>query len=446
MSVVYLTFGSIAKLHNNSKLSVSPIGELSNRARTYAKDPAVFTSDTAGSEVALEVFMADRDGADITTTQTVADMMISIGDWLYSQAMLGNITSSQQNTLASLQAKFATDINISSIGDMVTNNQIWFPSYVTGKLVSNAETQDYTIWFSDPYFRSQYPEVTFTIVHPIPLEEMDTLMTMNYQQIDARFQQETPDKIEQRTHQLTQQAEWPYTERSVISFKIYDLINTPKFNLGYWRYVTWGNGADAQDQLYEQIKSEILKDSRYTEAQWEEKIPDLFNAMEFYIIPYFNQYGLENRTTGARTYSPIVDRESAMTLVDDYFTPTFGSDHIIKSLQFVPFMYKSTLCAFLGKPTNQNGLIKIKDMVPDYQLIPSTDSDFDLMSSETMSFILQMENLIAAAETVTPTNLVPTGVSRITRNKKLYVSNRAGNAKCLMLTKWQMIQDGVVTG
>lgn len=444
MSVIYLTFGSIAKLHNNSKLTVSPIGELSNRARTYAKDPAVFTSDTTGSEVALEVFLADRDGADITTTQTVAELMIGIGDWLYAQAMAGNISNNVVNTLASLQAQFSTDITVSSIGEMVTNNQIWFPSYVTGQLVSNSETQNYTIWFSDPYFRSQYPEVTFTIVHPIPLAEMDTLMSMNYQQIEDRFQRETPDIIEQRTHTLTDQAEWPYTERSVVSFKIYDLINTPKFNLGYWRYVTWGNGVDAQDQLYEQIKNEILKDSQYTEAQWEEKIPDLFNAMEFYIIPYFDQYGLTNRTTGARTYSPITDRETMMDLVDKYFTPTYGSAHVIKSLQFVPFLYKSTECAFLGKPTNQNGMIKIKSMVPDYQLIPATDSDFDLMSPDTANFIKQMESLIAAAESVTPASLLPAGISRVTRNGQLCVANRAGNAKCIMLTKWQMIQDGII--
>lgn len=445
MSVSYLSFGSIAKLHNNSQLTVSPIGELSNKARTYAKDPGVFSSDTAGSETVLYVFLSQRDGADITLTQALADIQIGIGDWLYGQAIINNITNNHANTLASLQAQFTANIEILDIGDMVTDNRIWFPSYVKGRISVNAELQDFIIWYSDAYFRSQFPIVTFAVVHPIPLEEMDSLMSMNYQQIEARFQQETPDKIEDRTHALTSQAEWPYTERKVISFNIMDPINTPRFNVGYWRYVCWGDGLDAEDQLFEQIKSEILANSKYTEAQWEEKIPDLFNALEFYVIPYFDRYGLENRTTGARTYSPIVDRETMMTLVDQYLTPNMTPAHVIKSLQFVPFLYKSTECAFVGKENNQGGLIKIKDMVSDYQLIPSTDSDFELMSGTTMDFIRQMEGLIAAAEVVTPVSLPPNGTSRITRFGKTFVAKRAGKAKILALTKWQMIQDGFIT-
>jgi len=445
MSVVYLSFGSIARLHNNSLLTVSPIGELTNKARTYAKDPGVFTLSTP-SETVLFNFLSQRDGVNIVLPQAQAEVQINISDWLYGQAKINNITSSRPNTLALLKSQFTNGVEIVDIGEMVTNNAIWLPSFVKGNITVGAETHEFIMWMADAYFRDQYPIVSFTIVHPLPLtdKEMDTVFEMNYQELDKRLAKETPDVIEKRTKALTQDAAWPYTERNIISFQILDLTNVGHYSIGYWTYLEWGNGEDAEDQLLDQIQQEILANTDHTRPEWEEKIPDLFNPIEFYVVPSFNRLGLINKTNGAAQYSPIVDQETCMDLVNFYLTPNMTADHVIKSTQHVPHLYKSFSCAFVAKLNNREGMRKVNALYKDYSLIGSGDSDFGGMNDETTEFIRQMENLLAAAEIVTPISLPPAGITRIERFGKVCVAKRVGKAKYIVITRWQMVQDGLV--
>jgi hypothetical protein len=444
-TVVYLSFGSISPLYNNALESLSPIGELSNKSRTYARDPGVFANDNAASVTELFNFLSQNNNVDIKMPANLALVQINIGDWLYAQAKQGNITSSRPGTLALLQATFSNNIEITDIGEMVTDNTIWFPSFIHGTHTVGAAKHEFYLWFADAYFQDQYPVVKFTVCHPLPIGEMDFLMNANYKQIEARFDLETPDVIEDRTHALTNQAAWPYTERKVLGFQILDLINTPNYNMGYWRFVAWGNSSDAEDQLFEQIQKEILDNSQFGRPRWEEKIPDLFNPLEFYVIPSFDRYGLTNKTNGAKNFSPIADRETMQVLVDKYLTPNMTPAHVIKSMQVVPVLYKSLSCAFVAKLNNRPGMEKITALFPDYSLIESTDPDFDLMNSATMEFIRQMENLLAAAEVVTPTSLPPTGVTRVMRFGQVYVARRIGKVKILVMTRYQMLQDGVVS-
>lgn len=444
MTTSYLSFGSVAKLHNNSLLVTSPIGELSNKSRTYAKDPGVFSLSTANSETVLYNFLSQKNNADIVMPQALAEAQIGIGDWIYTEASAGNIIGNRANTLALLKTTFTNKIEILDIGEMVTNNVLWYPSFIFGNHLVGSEKQPFYLWFANEYFRTQYPKVSFTIVHPLPLSEIDSLLTLNYQQLAARLAKETPDIIEDRFHGLTQNAAWPYTDRGVDKFQVLDLINIPNFNDAYWRYVEWGNGADAEDQRYDQIKAEILAVTKHPESEWEEKVPDLFNPLEFYVLPYFTNLGVVNKTNGASTLSPIVDRETMMVLVDKYLTPNMTSAHVIKSTQVVPFLYKSMACAFVAKLNNRKGMEKIRAVIPDYQLIPSSDTDFDLMSGATMEFVRQMENLLAAAEVTTDISLIPSGVTRITRFGKLCVAKRIGKVKYVVITRWQYITDGVI--
>lgn len=442
--ISYLSFGSIAKLHNNSLLSVSPIGELSNKSRTYAKDPAVFSATPNSTETVLYNFSSLNDNTEFVMEADIANVQISISDWLYEEAKLGNITGDRGLTLNLLQSRFTNQIEITDIGEMVTNNNIWMPSFVTGNHIVAKDKQAFYIWFANDYFATQYPKVSFTIVHPLPLTEIDSLLTLNYQQLAARLALETPDVIEARVHTATQNMAWPFTDRDVDKFQVLDPINTPNYNDAFWRYMEWGNGTDAEDQRYDQIKAEILAVTKHPETEWEEKVPDLFNPLEFYVLPFFDRLGARNQTNGASIRSPIVDTETDMVLVNKYLTPNMSSPHVIKSTQIVPFLYKSTACAFVAKVNNRLGMEKIGTVIPDYQLIPSTDQDLDLMSKTTMEFLLQMENLLAAAESVTPISLVPSGITRITRFGQLYVAKRVGKVKYLVMTRWQYIKDGVI--
>lgn len=439
----YLSFAAIAEFANNGVKAVSPIGEISNKSKTYSKDQGVFTLLGQASATVLHNFISLDGTTEISLPTTIANKQLEISNWLVDQTKLGNITDSRPNTLALLKAQFSSGVEIIDVGEMVTNNRYYLPSFVSGNHIVGSEKQAFYLWFADEYFKRQYPRVVFGVVHPLAVAAMDDLMPMNYEQMAARLALETPDVIDKRLHELTENAAWPVTDGTTISFQIMDLINTPKSVTGWWRYIWWGNGVDAEDTLFDQMRTEIMAKTKFTLAQWEEKIPDLFNPIEFYVIPNWNRYGLLNKTNGAREYSPIVDEESRLTLVNKYLTPNMTSAHVIKSTQYVPFLWRSIVCAFVSKVNNSDATKKIQGLYPDLALRPSTDSNFDEMRAETMEFIRQMENLLAAAEVMTDVSLPLPGITRVTRFNKMYASKRVGRAKFLVLTKWQMIQDKV---
>ncbi|WP_228493109.1 hypothetical protein, partial [Pseudomonas aeruginosa] len=64
--------------------------------------------------------------------QAIAEAQIGVSNWLYEQALSGKVTDSRPNTLALLKAQFTTSVVIEDVGEMVTNNTIWLPSFVRG--------------------------------------------------------------------------------------------------------------------------------------------------------------------------------------------------------------------------------------------------------------------------------------------------------------------------
>jgi len=440
MTTTYLSFAEIAKLHNSK--AVSPIGELSVRARTFEVDPDVFSLD-ASTEVVLYNFAAIKDNTPTTLPKDLATRQLNIADWLYQQALNGNLTQSRADCMALLKATFTSGIEFTAVGDMVTNGSIWLPSVVKGNHLVTAsgstqtDSQSFVLWFADAYFQDQYPTATYMIVHPVPITEIDSLYTMNFQQLQARLDLETPDVIAEREHEIADNS--PYTLRSVSGFNVYDLINVPSFVKAYWRILTRGNYVE--DSVLEQIRKEILANSKYTEEQWGEKIPDLFNPNEFYGIIRFDRLGLLNKTNNTSTLSPIVDHETEFKFVDVYLTPNMSTDHVIKSTQSIPSLYKSLQYSMTAKVNNRDGFQKMSDILTDYQLIDSKDPDFGLISADTRKYLLEIENLLAAAEVVTEFSLPPQGITTVRRFGKLWVTKKVNQIKYMLLTRYQMVQD-----
>lgn len=443
MSKNYLSFASIAKLRNNTPLTVSPIGELSNKSLCYTKDPAGFSANPV-TETVLYNFLTTDGTKEIAMTQAIAEQEIQISDFLYQEAIKGNVGKDRGTTLNLLQQNFTVNVEITEVGEMITNNVVWLPSYVKGKHIEGKDKNDFTLWFADDYFLRQYPRLSLLIVHPLPVEEMDTVFTLNHQQLDERLTKETKAVLEKRIATATQNTRYPYSDRLVFESEIMDLINTPSFSMGEWTVLGWGNLTDSEDAIIDKIAEELKANSKHTDDELAEKYPNIFNPVEFYAIPYWDRIGIQDKTTGGSTYSPIVDRETSDNNVTKYLVPNMTKDSVIKSMQIFPFHYKSIEVAIVGKPQNRAGFKKASQVYGDYQLIQAGDSDFENMSETTMAFVYGMQELLAAAESTTPYNLPPQGIGVTTRFNQLYVTRRIGKIKFLMMTRYQFQNDGLV--
>lgn len=440
MSNVYSSFCLNSDLIVNG--STAPIGELTTKTIGYAKDPDFYK--VANQPCSLVTFRGVSDTSNYEKIPTDhAQAVIGMLNWLYAQAKDGKTTNSSAGCLQLLSTQYSVGWEWISASIMVTNNQIWMPSSINFKLtVANVE-HEFKIWFANEYLEVEFPYRDIYVIHPIGIAGIDVLAEMNYQQLNIRLKEETQAKVEKRVHETLGSSKYPYTHREVKSFDIYDLINTPFFNAGDWTIIYYGNPNDAEEETYEAIRQCILKNSKYGEDKWADVIPDLFNPSEFAAVPYWNEFSLRNETAAGSVLSPVYTHKTGTDLPEVY-GKLWTTGTAIESLQIVPILYKSAKIAFIGKPKNSQGKTKFTDFFKDYQLIPSDDSQAGQMSQVTSDFVLDLENMIAAAEIVTPNGIPPAGIQRITKNGKLYISKQSGKIKITMISRYQFVLDGLL--
>lgn len=422
--------------------STSALGELTVKTSSYAKEPNYYFKDN--KNCSLVVFRGISETSKYEKIpSTHSAPIIEMLNWLYEQAVGSKVTNSSQSCLQLLKSTYTTGWNWKAVGTMVTNNDIWLPSSINFTYEVSSVVHEFKIWFANSYFEVEFPYRDIYVVHPVAIESIDNLMTMNYKQIQELLYSETTDKIEERVKELIGDNLYPYSARTTMSFNIYDLVNTPNYNKGVWTIIYYGNPTDGEEEAQEEIKKSILANSQYDETKWSPKIADLFNPLEFTIIPHFDEIGISNETVLGSTYTPVFTFKTGDRLAQKY-ADFYTSDEIIESLQVVPVLYKSGKMSFVGKPKNNSGKTHFLDVYPDYQLIPSTDSQSGAMSKTTTKMIFDLEELIAAAETVTPDGIPPTGIQRVTKNERLYLTKRTDNVKLTIITRYQFIKDGLL--
>lgn len=441
MLVNFLSFGSIPELHDRHPLVTSPIGEPTGSELTFSKDPNYYPSKD-GSTTLINFYSRSSDDEEVTIDQTVIDRQNEITVWLLDQGKRGNLTQNAQECLQQLRATFTKDVEIVSVGEMVTNGTLYLPAFVEMNFTTAEDEITARVWYATGYFSAEYPFREILIALPLPPEDMDFLINHNHLEIESRLEKETPDVIQERINGLTVGQKYPYTARKSVKFEFIDTTNNQTVPI-FFTAIIYGNASDVDEQLYETIKEEILNNSVFDETVWEPHLPDLFNPLEFTCVPYWNTVGLINETKAASTYSPIGDYADSLVLPTKY-CPTINSQDLIKSLQTVPFMYNNTLVAFVAKAKNYGGKIKIRELYPDYQILSALDYDNGRVEPETFDFIRQMETLLSAAEVVRPDGIPPAGVKRLVRNDILYVTKRIAKVNYLCPTYWQMVKDGVI--
>lgn len=440
-TTLYSCFAVIHDLVLNG--STSPIGELTNQTKTYSKEPDIyFGQDNPVDLYSFRGVSATSMYEKIPTE--FVNPVIEMCKWLYTQATQNKTTESSQSCLQLLKATYTTGWVWNDVGKMITNNAIWLPSSISFTLEVGGVTNEFKIWFANEYFRVEFPYREIYVIHPIPIDDIDFLAEKNYKQVKIRLQDETTAMIEERVQKLVGDNTNPYTARIVMSFDIYDRLNVPNFNRGDWTIIYYGNPNDAEEETYEAIKNCILTHSKYPETDWADVIPDLFNPLEFAVIPYWNELGLINETPAGSTFTPIYTVKDGLELPKRYGA-FWGETSVIESTQIVPHLYKSAHMAFVGKPKNHGGRDRILMIYPDYQLIPSTDSQAGMMSKDTAKFIIDIEEMLAAGEIVTPDGMPPKGIQRVIKDGKLYITRRSSKVKLTMISRYQFVQDGVIT-
>lgn len=419
------------------------LGVIDNKGLSYAMYPQLYYKDKELLElIVFRGVEGTEQQAKIPSTHS--DKVLDVLSFMLEKALEGKFDSSSANCLQLVTSEFTTGYNFLSIGDMVTNGKVYLPAHIQFTLTVDKVEHDFKVWFALENFKGEFPYRDIYVFPPVPPSEIDILLTYNYKELQARFALETAAKLEARIKKLIGDNVVPYTWRDVLSYDIYDLINKPQTTKGDWTIILWGNPTNAGDEINEAIKNCILGNSDKSEGDWEPVLPDVMNPLEFFIVPNWESVGLPNETNLGSTYSPITQYTNSDTYVQKY-ADFYEASFLRSSLQFVPHLWKSIVMGIVGKPRNNLNQTTFTSVFPDYQLVPSTDYQRGMVSELTEKFIVQVENLLAAAEMADENNIITSGVSKVIRKDRLYLTLKIDKVKFTCISRYQYVKDGIIT-
>lgn len=427
-------FAHIGALVDNATAVVAPIGELAPIGMTYAREKAYYTNSSYPA-VSLTVFSAkDDQGVSSIVDGSVAGKILEAINWIYTKSVAGHFS----NDIAAFETlflnNFSGNLGIARTGTMIRYGSVWCPEAVEIVLLGLSIDTKANIWFSSEAFLNQYDEMEIRVVPP--LANLDHFFDL-YTNVKTKTDLITTGSIVERAEVLADR--YPYTRLRIDTF---DWVNPldPSIKIPVdWPSLLYGVAGDNLDSVKELLVEYILENSTHSREEWTELFPDLFTSTEFIITPFWNSYAIPNRVLESGMYSPVINTNTARTLVKK---TTFGNHYtetwIVQRLDIAATTYKSLAIGIVGGPDNRDAGYHLTDNFEDYLLVSSVHPDFHRMSSRTREFVLMLTEMLRIAEEATPYTTVPIGYTRIKRNGIYYIARSYERIQYLVVTKYSV--------
>lgn len=446
-------FVSYGNLADNAPNVISPLGELSLRSGTFAKDRQIVSTAAGSPTSAIDITVftcKDKDGVDYGVPPEIEDLLRDVVSWSYSESQNGTFTGVTNTYATAFSEEFEGDEGKAEnlvVGGMVNKDTLWLPSYITffvklsnigfeGAVPENLDPMRVRLWFSDAAFATQYDDYEIDFIPPVA--DLDSLFGSAHV-VATQLGQRTPPELTELIQQTSDGK--PYTVVRTMNFKYHYKGSFQQTANAYWTFVIWGAAGDNVDVFRTLLAQWILENSTHTQAEWSEIFPDIFSSTEFIIVPLWNQYAIPNLTLDYAMYSPSVLLKDA---VDMLHGTAIGQDyttqHVDDHASFLSVPFKSIACLAVGGPNNLDDQFNLIDVVPDYIDVPPSSIDFDRMSESTRNWAYRLYAMLNVAETMTESSDLPAGMMRVKRTNAaeqeiLYLVSTINEVQYLMVSK-----------
>lgn len=433
------SFVNIQSMIDNAVGKVAPLGELSPSAATFSREHGLYSNAATAPYARLICFRSTE--ADDTTNNvtlipmatTYSDPLLQVANWFAKQSIDGNFTSDSTLTAQNFSAEFP-NFTLLDIGKMYTNPAgKWLPGSVAVKLTAASEDNYLKLWFVDEAFKAEYSFYEIKILPP--LDTIDALAD-DYETVIPLLQAITISKQLAKADALFSND--PYSHLIGKEFEWYDFEDETQHTPSQWIVAIWGAAGNNEDAIRAAIRDYILTNSQYGQDRWEVHLPDLFVPTEFYIIPLWDRVAVPFQTLINGVYSPTVKPADAVTIAQatmDGYTSAWVSGNVEVSMT----MFNSLSILALGNEKNRLAKPTFSAQWPGYAAISTTHIDFDNLDPDVQQFILMLNSMLVAAQTLTAYNDIPSGMNRVVRGDKMYLSSTYKDCQYLMLTKQYFI-------
>lgn len=427
-------FVTIESLISNVESIIAPVGEISTRSLTYAKDKGIYNSATKTAYSYYSFLSAFEGGITTVVPDALQGQIFAFSDWIYQKQKVNGSPSSRFEFLTDMVNQFTSEATSLNCGEMIEiSSGFFFPEWVSwskSDLPQDDPAKDnlITVWFSDASFGQQYDEFAIEVIPP--LESLATFFSGKSAVVAA-----LAARTLGQTLMKVQEAKGGHPE-TIVSGENFDYVDpisgsrTPT----NWTLLIYGQKGDDIDAIRESIRDHIAANSTQPEADWRAIFPDIYKNTEFLIYPRWKNYAIADRVLLAGTYSPVVSLKREL----DYLKvvqPGLLAAHIDAHATVIPSNYKSLALLLIGGPDNRDSIYDITRIYPDIINVPTSDTLFESMSFDTREWILGIERMIIIAETVSAYTDMPLGIRKVIRAGVIYVTAKFGNTNYLIASK-----------
>lgn len=436
-------FCQIAALVDNTVDVVAPIGELSDRGFTYAKNKERLTS-SASPGYTLFGFSSKRDNKVEQVDGVLAQNLLAVCKWAYDQAVIPKFNSSTESFRTLFIEQWGDKYSIYSIGQMtLAGGGAWMPAYIElhdGK----DDTLQYKIWFASTIFEQQYDEYVIDVVSPV--EELDVFFE-GRQAVKIALDEFTHDIKMEKVQALRD----IYSE-TYISGPMYEWYDPaapkdPAMRIpAYFTALIYGIAGNNVDAIKEAIQEHILANSTHPKADWEKVFPEIFTATEFIFVPFWNKYAVPNRVLETGIYASYFNLNYAKAEVTRLVRGEgYTDEYISGNVQGLVANHRAISLGVVGGPRNRDGIVEFGMRYPDYICVDPLSTDFMRMSPTTRRLAGILAEILPVAEAVTPDSSIPVKFSRMTRDGVLYVTYNLDRFQIVVATKYSA-EDKTLSG
>ena len=409
--------------------TVAPLGEISTWSSTFAKDKGYYV-DSVRTGYTLVTFKNNDSvsGAalPVTNSQTVELFNLVQSMIAYSTARIRPHVVNDFRT--SIQNEYTGVADTLIFGPLVDNGTVQLPEWFSYKSIPHGMAE-IKIWLSDAAFRSQYEDYELTIVPPIlPLNSLFGLYATITATLSSRTDSTMVDQLQEAKNGQ------PETYSRVFTFNLVNQFNPVEVYPVNWGVLVYGQAGDNIDIIKDTIVDYVLANSTHSRANWEALMPDLFKRTEFVMVPRWDQVSVANLSSASELYSSMLNPIECVTFFKTNIT-FYNETHINSYIKIFPYDYKAITVMAVSGPSNAPAKLDLVNIFPDYVPVSSMTLDFGRMEIMTRDWVVMMEKLLIAAETVTLYSSVPIGVRRIIKGGVLFVSGVYDNINYLVACK-----------
>lgn len=424
-------FARISAMADNAVNKVAPLGELSTHSMTYSREMGIYTNPHVddSNNVTIASFLSADDNGMIPMPVAVSEHTLLVTQWIYDQALLGNVGFDPAEFIRALNNEF-TDIVGANCGRMIQDNTVWLPEWVSWSWVTDlAEENRLKVWFSDDSFRRQYDEYEFEFIPPV--EKLDDLFKTAEDVADL-INAVTTTALMEKVEAV--RSDKPYTHLRTLTYQWREQ-GAPQRRLDTdWTIMIYGAAGNNMDAIRDALVDYILSNSDRGREEWIEILPDLFKSTEFVVMPMWHRYSIPNRILEAGIYSPTTRLKDAYEIAHRICVE-YPKDHIDDNVAMLSWVYKSLNMVIVGGPENRDEIYSIYDHFRDYISVQTTSIDFNRMSPRTQRWVTLINKMLLIAEEMDDYSDIPIGMTRLRRQGVLYLVASYENIQYMVVSK-----------